>query len=72
MNWSRASAYLMTGEHGYKVAKFLVGDQAQYRASLGGRFLGQVQESADDACQVCESHFQIMGAEESEEVASDE
>ena len=68
MNWSRASNWLMLGEHGYKVAKFLVGDQAQYRASLSGRFLGQVQESADDACQVCESHFQIMGEEFVEEL----
>jgi len=68
MNWSRSSAYLMAGEHGYKVAKFLVGDQSQYRASLGGRFLGQVQESAEDACQVCESHFQIMGEEIADEL----
>ena len=68
MNWSRASNWLMTGEHGYKVAKFLVVDQAQYRASLSGRFLGQVQESEDDACQVCESHFQIMGEELVEEL----
>ncbi|UNY40249.1 hypothetical protein KLEP174_gp74 [Pseudomonas phage vB_PcuM_ KLEP17-4] len=33
MNWSRASDWLMVGEQGYKVAKFLIGKQPVYRAS---------------------------------------
>ena len=66
MNWSRASSYLMAGEHGYKVAKYICVGQAQYRASVNGRFLGTVQLDYESARQVCESHFQIMGAEEFE------
>lgn len=61
MNWSRKSAYVMTGEHGYAVAKFQLGDQARYRASLGGKFLGAVQDSFEQAAQVCENHLAIVG-----------
>lgn len=66
MNWARASAYLMAGEHGYKVAKFVIDGQAVYRASRGGSFIGSPQDSFDDAAAVCENNLAIMGELEGE------
>lgn len=66
MNWSRKSAYVMNGEHGYLVTKFIVGEQSRYRVSLSGRFLGSVQDDFESAAKVCENHFAIMGSESEE------
>jgi hypothetical protein len=61
VNWSRKSSWVMAGEHGYKIAKYMDEDRAVYRASRSGRFIGQPQDTFDAAAEVCENNYQIMG-----------
>lgn len=62
MNWRKHSEHLITSDSGYKVAKFIDADGAQYRASVGGEFIGTVCVSAKAAQTICENHQSIMGA----------
>lgn len=61
MNWRQHSAYVLVGDGGYKVAKFICAGVASYRASLNGVFIGQVCASAKAAQAICENHQLIMG-----------
>lgn len=61
MKWSRKSDYVMAGEHGYKVAKFIDDGRASYRASRYREFIGQPQDSFDEAAQTCDANYQAMG-----------
>lgn len=47
---------------GYKVAKFTIGGQDLYRASLQGEFLHSPVTDPREAQEVCERHFLITGA----------
>lgn len=61
MNWRKHSPYLLVSDGGYKVAKYISGAVASYRASLGGEFIGQVCATAKAAQTICENHQLIMG-----------
>ena len=70
MKWCKRSDYTATSDSNppYKVTKFIVGDQAKYRASVRGEFIGRVCDEAKEAQAICENHLQIMG-EDFEEAA---
>jgi len=47
---------------GYKVARFTIAGQDQYRASLSGEFLHFPVTDPKEAQAVCERHYMITGA----------
>lgn len=60
MNWRKQSPWLMSGQNGFKVAKFMVGDQAKYRASKAGEFITPALESFADAEKACENYVETV------------
>lgn len=65
MKWAKRSDCIAVSDSNpsYKVAKFMVGDQSKYRASVRGEFIGRVCDDAKEAQTICENHLQIMGAD---------
>ena len=65
MKWAKRSDCVAVSDSSpqYKVAKFMVEDQAKYRASVHGDFIGRVCDDAKEAQTICENHLQIMGAD---------
>ncbi|WP_462383345.1 hypothetical protein [Pseudomonas sp. Marseille-QA0892] len=61
MKWREETRWLAVSDMGYKVARFVVGDESQYRASIRGEFIGEVVQSFAEAKAICERHLQIMG-----------
>lgn len=61
MKWRELTPYVAISDKGYRVAKFIVGSETIYRASIGGRFIGSTQETFENCRQVCENNYQIMG-----------
>lgn len=63
MKWCKRSDSTATSDSSppYKVAKFIVYGQAQYRASVRGEFIGKVCDDPKEAQAICENHFLIMG-----------
>lgn len=64
MRWARHGDYLAVSDSvpPYKVAKFINGSQAQYRASMQGEFIGAVTDDPREAQAICERHHSIMGS----------
>lgn len=63
MKWCRKSENLAISDSNptYKVAKFVDADGAQYRASVGGEFIGMVCVSAKEAQGICDRHLMLSG-----------
>ena len=63
MKWEQTSKYALTGEGGYKVAKYMIADKALYQPWLGMEAIGYPCDSVKEAKERCERHLQIMGRE---------
>lgn len=60
--WQKAGKYHSVALNGpYTVSGFRVGSIIQYRASRQRQFIGGVFDSPDEAKQVCQNNFQILG-----------
>ncbi len=67
MKWREEGQWLAISDKGYKVAKFIVGSQTIYRASIRGEFIGQPKETFNEALEICENNLAIMGEQQGEE-----
>lgn len=61
MKWRELTPHVAISDSGYKVAKFADGDDAIYRASIGGEFIGEPKSSFDECREICDNNYQIMG-----------
>ncbi len=69
MKWTKAKDQdgqilerVAISDAGYKVARFTIAEQDQYRASLQGEFLHFPVPDPKEAQAVCERHYLITGA----------
>ena len=67
MKWREENTCLAISDQGYRVARFKVGDQVIYRASIRGEFIGEPKGSFEECKQICENNLQIMGNQQGEE-----
>lgn len=67
MKWREEGQWLAVSDCGYRVAKFVVGKEKIYRASIRGEFIGEPKGSFDECKQICENNLQIMGNQQGEE-----
>ncbi|MBA1249877.1 hypothetical protein [Pseudomonas luteola] len=63
MKWEQTSKYVLKGEHGYQVAKYVIADESRYQAWLDMEAIGYPCDSVKEAKERCERHLQIMGRE---------
>jgi len=56
MQWKRSSPHHLTGDLGYKIARFKVGERVMYRPAFGKEFLEMPMESLDEAKLLCDDH----------------
>jgi hypothetical protein len=62
LEWQRTGKYHSCATNGpYTVAGFKLGDEIRYRASRQRNFIGGVYDSPDEAKQVCQNNFLILG-----------
>ncbi len=67
MKWREEGQWLAVSDKTYKVAKFIVGGQTIYRASIRGEFIGEPKETFNEAREICENNLAIMGEQRGEE-----
>ena len=63
MNWKPDGKYVLRGESGYQIAKYMIADEARYQPWLGMEAIGYPCDSVKEAKERCERHLQIMGRE---------
>ena len=56
MHWQRKSPYHLTGDLGYKIARFKVGADIYYRASFRGDFITPRMTDLSEAKHACLDH----------------
>ncbi len=56
MIWSRQSPAYLVSDAGYKIARFKVFGDNQYRASFGGQWIGLPLSDLDEAKAACAKH----------------
>lgn len=61
MKWKKEGPYLAVSDTGHKVAKYVSGDQVQYRPSFSGEFISYPVSDPKEAQAICERHYQITG-----------
>lgn len=67
MKWREEGQWLAVSDKSYKVAKFIVGSQTIYRASIRGEFIGEPKETFSEAREIFENNLAIMGEQQGEE-----
>ncbi len=67
MKWREEGQWLAVSDKAYKVAKFIVGSQTIYRASIRGEFIGEPKGTFNEAREICENNLAIMGEQQGEE-----
>jgi hypothetical protein len=65
VKWAKQSEHVAFSDSKpvYKVARFMDGNKANYRASVRGEFIGKVCDDPKEAQAICERHLMIMGEE---------
>ena len=63
MNWKPDGKYVLRGESGYQIAKYMIAEEARYQPWLGMEVIGYPCDSVKEAKERCERHLQIMGRE---------
>ncbi|MDG9927435.1 MULTISPECIES: hypothetical protein [unclassified Pseudomonas] len=68
MKWAKQSEHVAVSDSTpqYRVARFVIDGDAQYRASVRGEFIGAVTTDPHEAQAVCERHYMVTGGEERE------
>lgn len=66
MRWAKQSRHLAISDTmpPYRVARFAIASLVQYRASIGGEFIGAVCTDPKAAQAICERHHLITGNRE--------
>lgn len=67
MKWREEGQWLAISDKGYRVAKFIVGSETIYRASIRGEFIGEPKSTFNEAHSICDNHLAIMGSDPGEE-----
>lgn len=60
MKWQKTSPYLATSDTRHQVAMYIVHGKPVYRASHGGKFIGNPTSDPQEAKRACESHAGVV------------